>query len=59
MDKVCKSLDKLRLNIEEYQNYLEFKPLFDYFKDEFINLIPKLDVKESKDSKAHRAFPKD
>lgn len=51
MDKVCKSLDKLRLNIEEYQNYLEFKPLFDYFKDEFINLIPKLDVKESKDSK--------
>ena len=25
MDKVCKSLDKLRLNIGEYQNYLEFK----------------------------------
>lgn len=51
MNKVCKSLDKLRLNIGEYQNYLEFKPLFDYFKGEFIDLIPKLDVKETKDSK--------
>ena len=48
MDKVCKSLDKLRLNIGEYQNYLEFKPLFDYFKDEFINLIPKGDEKDNK-----------
>jgi len=51
MDKICKSLDKLRLNIVEYQNYLEFKPLFDYFKSEFINSIPKTDVKESKDAK--------
>lgn len=50
MDKVCKSLDKLRLNIGEYQNYLEFKPLFDYFKEEFINLIPKDDTKD-KESK--------
>lgn len=48
MDKVCKSLDKLRLNIGEYQNYLEFKLLFDYFKEEFIGLIPTGDAKDSK-----------
>lgn len=48
MDKVCKSLDKLRLNIGEYQNYLEFKPLFDYFKEEFIGSIPTGDAKDSK-----------
>lgn len=60
MDKICKSLDKLRLNIGEYQNYLEFKPLFDYFKEEFVDSISKIDVKEkeSKDSKTVRESKK-
>ena len=56
MEKICKSLDKLRLNIQEYQNYIQFKPLFNYFKDEFINLIPK--GNEQKDSKTEKPSKK-
>ena len=41
MSKVCNILEKLRLNIEEYNSYLEFLPLFNEFKDEYINLVPK------------------
>lgn len=43
MMKVCNILEKLKLNIEEYNNYLEFLPLFNEFKDEYINLVPKDD----------------
>ncbi len=43
MGKVCNILEKLKLNIEEYNNYLEFLPLFNEFKDEYINLVPKDD----------------
>ena len=35
MNKVCISLEKLKSNIEEYDRYLEFTPLFDSFKEEY------------------------
>ena len=47
MDKVCNILEKLKLNIEEYNNYLEFLPLFNNFKEEYINLVPKDDAEVS------------
>lgn len=47
MDKVCGILEKLKLNIEEYNNYLEFLPLFNNFKEEYINLVPKDDAEVS------------
>ena len=40
MSKVCNILEKLKLNVEEYNNYLEFLPLFNNFKDEYLNLVP-------------------
>ena len=43
MVKVCNVLEKLKINIEEYNNYLEFLPLFNEFRDEYINLVPKDD----------------
>lgn len=58
MDKICKSLDKLRLNITEYQNYLQFRTLFNYFKDEYIKLIPNDEVKKEKDSKVEKPSKK-
>ena len=58
MEKVCKSLDKLRLNIREYQNYLQFKTLFTYFKDEYIKLIPSDEAKNSKDAKVEKPSKK-
>lgn len=51
MDKICRALDKLKLNIEEYKNYIEFKLLFDFFKEKYSPIIPKLESKETKDSK--------
>jgi len=57
MDKVCKSLDKLRLNIQEYQNYIEFKTFFNYFKEEYINLIPSGE-KNTKDAKVEKPSKK-
>ena len=41
MAKICNILEKLKLNIEEYNNYLEFLPLFNEFKDEYLYLVPK------------------
>ena len=35
MHKICEALEKLKINIEEYKNYLEFAPLFKDFKDEY------------------------
>lgn len=40
MSKVCNILEKLKLNVEEYNNYLEFLTLFNNFKDEYLNLVP-------------------
>ncbi len=55
MSKICTSLDKLRLNIMEYQKYLEFNDLFKYFNDEYSKLIPvsnsDKDKKQEKPSK--------
>lgn len=55
MSKICSSLDKLRLNIMEYQKYLEFNDLFKYFNDEYSKLIPvsnsDKDKKQEKPSK--------
>ena len=39
VDKVAPALEKLKLNILEYQNYLEFYPMFKYFKDEYEKLL--------------------
>ena len=35
MSKVCIALEKLKSNVEEYDRYLEFTPLFDSFKEEY------------------------
>ena len=35
MHKICEALEKLKINIEEYKNYVEFAPLFKDFKDEY------------------------
>lgn len=40
MDKIYRALEKLKLNIEEYSNYLEFIPLVKDFKEEYQKLIP-------------------
>lgn len=39
MKKICTSLDKLKLNIDEYNSYFEFSPLFEDFKNEYIKLV--------------------
>ncbi len=39
MHKICEALEKLKVNIVEYQNYVEFKPLFLDFKDEFEKVV--------------------
>ncbi len=39
MEKVCDVLDKLKFNIEEYQNYIKFIPLFTLFKEQYKDLI--------------------
>ena len=39
LNKVCTVLEKLKLNIEEYNNYLEFLPLFNDFKEEYEKLV--------------------
>lgn len=48
MSKICTSLDKLRLNILEYQKYLEFRDLFKYFNEEYSKLIPVSDTDKDK-----------
>lgn len=45
MDKIFHSLGKLKLNIDEYSNYIEFMPLINDFKKEYEKLIPKEDKK--------------
>jgi len=40
MEKICTALEKLKINIEEYNNYLEFKPLFNDFREQYEKLIP-------------------
>lgn len=40
MNKIYRALEKLKLNVEEYINYLEFIPLIKDFKEEYQKLIP-------------------
>lgn len=39
LNKFCVSLEKLKSNVVEYDNYVEFIPLFESFKDEYKELI--------------------
>ncbi len=39
MHKICEALEKLKINIEEYKNYVEFAPLFKDFKDEYEKVL--------------------
>ena len=45
MEKICSALEKLKLNVEEYSNYLQFKLLFKDFKDTYENLLQQDDKK--------------
>lgn len=40
MEKVCATLEKLKLNVEEYDQYIQFSPLFKHFKEEYEKLVP-------------------
>ena len=40
MDNICNALEKLKGNINELNNYLEFLPLFNHFKTKYEKLIP-------------------
>lgn len=46
MNRIYNALEKLRLNIAEFNSYIEFTPLFDDFKEEYEKLIPKEDAKK-------------
>ena len=48
MQDVYESLDKFKDNILEYQNYLNFLPIFNLFKNDFESLLLN-DIKEYKD----------
>ena len=48
MDGVYQNLEKLKDNILEYENYLEFLPIFNSFKSEFESLLQK-DLKDYKE----------
>ncbi len=45
MTKICSALEKLKLNIEEYINYLKFKPLFKDFRETYEKFLPQDDKK--------------
>ena len=45
MDKICKALEKLKSNIMEFNNYNEFLPLFEDFKEQYQDLLT-VDVKK-------------
>lgn len=40
VERATIALEKLQENLEEYEDYLEFKPLFDRFKEQFEKLLP-------------------
>lgn len=45
MKKICFSLEKLRSNILEFNNYLSFEPLFIDFKEKYQDLLPNINKK--------------
>jgi len=48
VEKFYKTLNKLKINIEEYMNYIKFTPLIEDFKKEYEKLIPTEEKKISK-----------
>lgn len=48
MKSIYENLEKFKDNINEYNNYLEFLPIFNSFKDEFNSLVDN-DIKEYKE----------
>ena len=39
MQNICQNLEKFKDNIIEYMNYLEFIPIFNYFKEEYQTML--------------------
>lgn len=39
LDEICLALSKLKINMSEYQNYLDFLPLFSNFKEEYSKML--------------------
>lgn len=39
LDEICLALSKLKINMSEYQSYLDFLPLFNNFKEEYSKLL--------------------
>lgn len=52
MGKFYESLEKLRINVEEFGNYIKFTPLIDEFKKEYEKQIPADDGNSNKNSSA-------
>jgi hypothetical protein len=48
MNKFYENLEKLKINIEEYNNYIKFMPLFNDFKNEYVKLISNNDKDSNK-----------
>lgn len=51
MIKFCDSLEKFKMNIEEYANYLEFTELFNNFKEEYGSILDNNNSKKNRESK--------
>lgn len=49
MDKIYTSLEKLKLNIDEYNSYINFLPMMEDFKTEYTPLLPKEEDKTKKE----------
>ena len=49
-DKFYENLEKLKSNIEEYNNYIKFLPLFNDFKNEYQSLIPSEEKSSNKNN---------
>lgn len=48
MDKFYRKLEKLESNIEEYNNYIKFMPLMDYFRSEYEKKIQSTETSSNK-----------
>ncbi len=48
MDKFYENLEKLKINVEEFSNYVKFVPLFQGFRKEYEKLVPNGDKASNK-----------
>lgn len=48
MTRICGTLEKFKNNLEEYDNYIEFKSFFDDFKNQYTELVKDTSKKDSK-----------